>query len=300
MNKPSEFSYFSGDIKNSLSLGNVSLDYFIKAHLYPKTKVRLLLEKIQEASKLGLKDEKARLKTQLYSFTPAVIIKKGAARKYDNIESFTGFAQLDFDKIETTDLAVSLKEHLFHSYPEIICSYLSPSGLGVKCLISIKKSESIEDYKATMKSIASEMQDIDYFDPVTKNAVLPLFISYDVNLLYRKKYSTWTKQDFSKPSYDHLNTVPKNEMPDDRAKARVLKILERDFSQIFSDGHPQVRSSALKLGSRVGAGYIDRIEAEQWITNLIRLNSYLQKGVKGYIDTAMWGIREGSKNPRYF
>jgi hypothetical protein len=56
----------------------------------------------------------------------------------------------------------------------------------------------------------------------------------------------------------------------------------------------------LIFGTRVGAGYVDRYEAENELISLVQQNRYLSKGLSGYLTTAKWGLNEGVKTPSYY
>ena len=308
------FPYYSGNIKKSEALGLVDLDYFISSHRNPTKRTRDLIDKIKIESAKGDKKAKGLLKQQLHSFTPSVIINKGDKRRYDNIKEFTGLMQIDLDGIPTKQKAIDLKEHIFHSYEGIVCSYLSPSGLGIKALMKISKvgghfiprEDAIKQYKALHQAVEKEFEQYEYFDHATSNAILPLFLSYDEDILSRQfeVAKTWAEEDWSRPKYVRLNTAPTHESRGDKQDKyyydKVVRIIEKRINDILDNGHPQVRGTALVLGSRVAAGYITRDEAESLIEQLIMRNSYLQKGIKGYVKTALWAINEGIKQPKYF
>jgi len=302
------FSYFSGNIKFVRPLGVVSFDDFIRAHKHPKQRTRDILAEIKtldmsvESSKLL----KRQLKAKLFAFTPSVIIKDNTSRKYDNILSFSGYAQLDFDKLENENEAINLKQYLFETYPMIVAAYLSPSRNGVKCLIQIPKisieagiDAAVKEYKDYYRAIQSEFKNYNGFDVAPQNAVLPLFLSIDENILYRKTDNVWDiKEDLPvitptnfKYEYNDKQTYFYN---------KTVRILKDRINSIVSDGHPQVVKASLILGSRVGAGYIDKFEAEDLIINAINNNQYLSKGVAGYVKTAMWGIDNGMRQPKYY
>lgn len=302
-NKNIKFPYYSGNIKNSRVQGVVSLDKFIFAHQNPNQDMTNLFEKIRKATQDGNIALKRNLKTNLFAFTPSVQIKLNERRKYTNITQFTGLMQLDFDGIETVETAKILKYHLFENHKEIVCSYLSPSGKGVKCLIRITKVGDVEQFKAIHKTVCKKFEIFDYFDTCTKNPILPLFLSIDKNILWRdfSECSVWSSEDWSKPKYEtHRETKPIQLDSTNNYERRVRHIIKNRINAIVDNGHPQVRSAALVLGSRVAAGYIDRYDAENLITDLIINNSYLQKELNNYIKTALWGIENGMKNARYF
>jgi len=319
MNENIKFPYYSGNIFNSKAIGYITLNKFIDVHKNPLPKTLAIISAVNDARLRGDIDNKKLHKQKLHTFTPGVIIDLGVGRKYANIKSFTGLMQLDFDSIPDIDIATTLKRTIFDLYPEIVCAYLSPSILGVKALIKInidtdkKLSEKLHAvdnelrmFKALHQSLSKEFEQFGYFDNATKNAILPLFLSQDKQILYRDydKCPTWKKEDWSKPKYVNLNDNPKPKIRTESNElynlSKVERITTKRINEIIDNGHPQVRSTALVLGSRVCAGYITQHEAEHLIENLIKNNSYLNKGIKGYVRTAMWGIKEGLKQAKYF
>lgn len=308
-NKNIRFPYYSGNIKLTKVIGHVSLDEFIKAHKYPKQATIDIMLKVQEATKAGDLTLKRELKHKLYSFTPSAFFKLGVGRKYDSVEEFTGLMQLDFDCIETVDKARELKSYIFETYKQVICAYLSPSGKGVKALMRITKPTSREHYRAIYKTVENEFEQFGYFDVATKNAILPLFLSIDTDILYRdfSECDVWNKEDWSDIIRNSKSTPQLNFIPSERYSNeaqytydKTVRILESKMNNIVDCGHPAVRTNSLVLGSRVAAGYISKQEAETLIINLIQSNDYLSKNVEGYIKTALWGISEGSNSAKYY
>jgi len=307
-----KFPYYSGNIKLTKAIGYVSLAEFINAHRYPKQNTLDIMEQVQIASAAGDLTLKRELKHKLFSFTPSVKIKLGFGRKYDNVEQWTGIMQLDFDGIETIEKAHELKEYIFTTYQCVICTYLSPSGKGVKALIRITKPTSKEHFKAIHKTVEAEFEQLGYFDTATKNGLLPLFLSIDVNI-YSRDFSEaipWDKEDWTiEKKSTHKDTpnptstfVPTARYSNEEIYnyEKTIRIFQKRIDNIVDAGHPQVRTACLLLGSRAGAGYITKSEAEQLATRWIELNDYLQKNLRGYIDTAMWAIGEGYKSPKYY
>ncbi len=296
------FSYYSGNILESKSIGLLGVDKFIDAHKNPKTKTRILIEKIKLASELGFQDEKSRLKKQLFSFTPRVLVPIGKKRLYDNIKEFTGLMQLDFDKFDSESLARDFKTYLFDNYEETLCCYMSPSRLGVKALMRIKTPSTIEQYKAIHYAVSKEFDNVPQFDKATKNPILPLFISYDEDILYREidNCSLWTDENWSEQQALKEQEFDVEQSSGTKLELKVINSTKQHIREIVDNGHPQVRRAGLILGSRISAGYISRHVAEGLIRDLIRENTYLSKGTRGYILTAEWGIKQGLKNPRYY
>lgn len=307
-NKDIIFPYYSGDIQRSCNLGHVSLYYFINAHKNPREETNKIFNAIQKADEADDKLLKRQLKHQLFSFTPSVFIAKGERRKYENVLFWTGLMQLDFDKLEDEETAVDLKNHLFKNYRHIVTCYLSPSRRGVKAIMKVDVPSGKDHFKAMHKAIAIEMEKYDCFDGATTNAMLPLFLSRDKDILYREfdECWTWNQTDWTEPTYVQLNDAPSephNFNPENVSEDEYLKTIRiyvNKIEGIFSDGHTQLRSASLILGSRVGAGYISDQEARQLGESLINNNTYLQKDLGNYIRTMNWSITQGTKNPKYY
>lgn len=296
------FPYYSGNIYKTNVLGHISIADFVRVHNNPKQNTIDVINKVQEAKKNNDLKLKRKLKHQLYSFTPSVYIPLNERRCYDKVQYYTGLMQLDFDGIEDVQTAVDLKGWLFEQQ-EVVCSYISPSGLGVKGLINVKQPESKEHFKAIHTAVCSKYEEVGYLDLATKNAMLPLFLSIDKQILSRdfSECQPWVDEDWTTPKYVRLNeTQPTNFKSTQEDARKTIRILTDKISNIVDNGHPQVRSAALILGSRAGAGYLTIIEARQEIEFLIKNNNYLNKGISGYLSTALWGISEGYKNPKYY
>ena len=202
--------------------------------------------------------------------------------------------------------AIELKNNVFNDNNQIVCSFLSPSGKGVKCLMRTVKPIDLKHYKGLHKAMINSFEKYGYLDDSTKNAVLPMFLSRDKNILHRDFYecTEWFETDYTVPNYANLNKTPttSNLSVEDKNKftKKVVNIIKERFSVITGNGHPQVVSTSLILGSRVGADYISKSDAEQLATECIKQNNYLQKNLKGYLKTSMWCINEGIKSPKYF
>ena len=305
-NKDIKFSYYSGNILKPNSLGFVTLDKLIDSIKNPKPKFDQLFFEIEIAAMKGDKALKRSLKQQLYSFTPSALIRKGLTRRYANVESFTSVMQIDFDGVTDIDEAIELKEHIFNNNKQIICAFLSPSRLGVKCLMRIKQPKNKEHYKALHKEMVKHFEGYSYLDESTNNAMLPMFLSRDKQILWRdfSQCEEWDKEDWQEVEY--VNVV--EETPEVKTKIKdldkhtkhTINALVKRFRDIVDNGHPQVRTAALVAGSRVAAGYINENEAVELLIELAQSNMYLSKGLAGYIKTIKWGIKQGMKRPMYF
>ena len=185
-----KFQYYHGDIKKSSPLGLISLETFIDRHLNPKADLLSVFNQINQATASGDKKLKADLKmNNLYSFT--ISAQFNGRRRYADIREFNPLAQLDFDGL-TEEESIEFRDFIFEHYPQVICSYLSPSRCGVKVLLRIPKisldkgiDAGIVEYKDYYRAIETEFSNYKGFDNSPKNLVLPLFISHDQNMSYR-------------------------------------------------------------------------------------------------------------------
>jgi hypothetical protein len=313
--KTIKFQYYDGDIERPVPIGYITLKQFIERHKNPTQQTVEAIEKIAWAGTIGDKKLKNELKqTQLYYFTVGAIFKDRFHRRYENIVSFTGLAQIDIDGLKQ-DEAVDLKQYLFDTYKQLHCVYTSPSRRGVKALMRIPIVNSVKEFKEYYQAIQNEFEWIAGFDPAPKNLALPLFLSYDVDILWRQDAECWTsKAELQADELPNLNDTPLSKsvsklLPKGDAEVYrsqpyfqriTLDLFQKKLDAIVDNGHPQLRSACLVLGSRVGAGYLSQSDAETYAEWLIKSNHYLQKGIAGYIDTMRWAIKNGIKNPKYY
>ena len=314
-----KITYYNGDIHDPIARGYINLRSFIRAHEYPNKRTVHLIEKINNASKIGDKTLKSNLKKFLYYFTPSVRIPTGKRRRYKNISRFTGLVQLDFDGLESEDVE-DLKEYLFNNYKQFYCVYKSPSGMGVKGIMRIPVismsdgyEKAVNEYKEYFAGIENQFDWIFGFDSAPKNPALPLYLSADKNIMWRKDATVWTEKGIlpNVSSYKNLSQDKPNYEPTDGDSSVyksaayyekiTLDIFEKRIGEIIDgDGHPRLRSACLVLGSRVGAGYVQYQIADSFAEQCIRANKYLSKGVENYLKTMRWGITEGGKRPKYY
>ena len=288
--QPITFNYYDADIKSSIPLGNVTLDYFINAIRNPKIDIKHIFERIRIAEEVGDMATKQALKSKLYSFTPCVYVQ--GARKYENIKHWTGLLVLDFDHLEV-DYAVEFKSYLFDEYKFIIAAWLSASRHGVRALVKIPQAKSVEEFKQYFAAIERHLNCYNGFDKAPKNCILPLFFSYDAEILHRDNAQTWDEK--------YIEPIPppvKQYIINDKTSA-VERIIAKKINIIVDSGHPQLRAAAYLLGGYVGGGHIDHSDAVSIIHNLIESNAYLSQKASIYKKTAVQMINKGVNQPTY-
>lgn len=286
------FQYYKATIKDSSVAGTVTLDQFFSSIRNPKPHIKQVFDQMDIAVASGNTELKNQLKTHLFSFTPAVQI--AGSRKYDNIQNFTGLMPLDFDKLPDNQ-AVELKEHLFYDYPFIIASWLSASKRGVRALVNIPIVQTVDEYKAYFEGLQhySDIGKYINFDTAPKNCVLPLFLSYDPDLLSGDTTVVWERK------YKPFIPPPVVQYKYDANPNKVYQHIQTAINKIVDNGHPQLRSAAYALGGFVGAGYISKVEAIDLIKNLIDGNSYLSQKADVYKATAKTMINNGLNKSLY-
>ena len=288
--QPITFNYYEADIKRSTPLGSVTLEYLINAIRTPKKDIRNVFEEIRIAEECKDMATKQALKSKLYSFTPCVYVN--GPRKYANIQHWTGLLVLDFDHLET-DVAVEFKEYLFNEYKCIITAWLSASRHGVRALVKIPICTSVDEFKHYFAGIERHLNCYNGFDTAPKNCILPMFISYDADIMHRTDAQTWSTK--------HIEIIPppvKQYIVDDKTSV-IEKIIAKRINTITDTGHIILRATSYLLGGYVGANYIDYNDAIALINNLIDSQSYLSKKPDVYKTTAKQMVDKGLNFPTY-
>lgn len=285
------FNYYEADIKKSIPLGSVNLEYVLNAIKNPKKDIKHIFEQIQLAESIGDMATKQLLKTKLYSFTPCVFVEGN--RKYDNIKHFTGLLILDFDHMTNPEYAQEFKEYIFNQYNFIISTWLSASRHGVRAIVKIPICSTVQEFKHYFGAIENKLSCYNGFDKAPKNCILPMFISYDPTILIRFDASTFTEKfiPIEKPPVIQYVVTDKTNI--------IEKIILKKIDIIVNNGHPQLRAAAYLLGGYVGAGYIEHQTAQQIIINMINSNAYLSQKASVYIQTAKTMITKGINEPTY-
>lgn len=284
------FQYYPANIKQSVPLGHCSLEYFVNAIRNPKTDTRAIFEAIRAAEEAGDMGLKSQLKTRLYSFTPCAYVN--GSRKYANITHWTGIAMLDWDHLDP-QYCEEFKTAIFNEYPFIVSAWISASRHGVRAIVCIPVCYSVEEFKHYFNALEQEFSIYHGWDRATKNCILPLFMSYDPNILYRQNPTQWAKK-YIPPERPPVRQYIVNDQT-----SRVEAIMVSAIRKITDNGHPQLRAAAYSLGGYVGAGYIDSDTAFAIISNLIRSNAYLSQKPDVYTRTAKTMIDKGSQTPLY-
>jgi len=272
----------------------ISLNDFLEYTKNPPRDTKDIFYRITAAEVSGNQALKAKLKqTYLHYFTPCVMVDP--IRNYKSIVKFTGLMVLDFDHI---DNAAEFKPFLFSEYKYIIAAWLSPSKHGVKALVKIPIVTTIQEFKEFYYGIAAEMETFNGFDPSGQNAVLPLFQSYDPDLLSRDDFDTWITKGIKRNDFTASPITPTPTIdPTDQDKQTIIKIINTGFDNIIDYGHPVLRSLCICIGGYIAAGYITEYEAMQLISSKIETHQYLKKGISGYKKTAEWALQVGQTKP---
>lgn len=290
------FFYYPADVHIPTPLGRVTFAQFLKANKEPKDEIISLFSQIEEATKKGDLNLKGKLKSKLFYFTPCVETD-GIGRCYSNIRGFTGLMVLDFDKL---DNAPAFKQFLFDNLKCVVAAYLSPSKKGCKFIVRIPKCQTIDEFKSYFYGLGFYMEKYEGFDPSTQNCILPLYLSYDPELLYREDAEVW---DIKGEKIDEFKVfegeIEVLEEVSEEERKRVKKIIKGSMDKIVDTAHYIVRSTALCGGGYVASGYYSQEEMEDMIIDMIEKNEYCKKNLSGYKKTAKEMIVKGMKSPLY-
>lgn len=291
-----KFPYYPNNISAVKPLGYVTLKEFIRIIKDPKKETIKLFSDIKEASKKGDLDLKSKLKKKLYYFTPCINTdEKG--RKYENITSFTGLVQIDFDGITNAE---EFRDWFFDNVSSCVICGISPSGFGIKALIRIPVVKSVEEYKSYFYGISYYLEQYKGFDISPQNCSLPLFMFHDPNVKFRDNATVSEIKGEKINAFKKFEgTVRVLEDVESHKKDRVKSFFINSISKIVDSGHPQVISSASVLGGYCGAGYLSQDEAEVLIEEEISKNHYLSKDIRGYIRNAKNMLIKGMQGPLY-
>lgn len=286
------FNYYPADIKKTKPIGIVNLKQLINAIQNPKPEIKHIFEQIRQAEISGNLKLKSDLKTKLYYFTPCVIIGANNERQYKNIIQWNGVVMLDFDHLQP-DYCKEFKQAIFDHYKCIIATWLSASQHGLRVLIKIPEVKSVNEFKQYWEGIKKEFDKYHGFDNATKNCILPMFMSYDKDILFRDDFETWNKKHI-----EIIKPVVKQYIIQDKTNI-IESICNIAINKIISNGHPQLRAIAFALGGYIAAGYIDQITANNMINKMIEGNNYLSQKQEIYKKTALTMINQGMSNPLY-
>lgn len=292
-----KFQYYPSNVKVTNPIGSISLLSYLSAIKEPKQEIVSIFKKIEVAALNNDLKAKQELKSKLYYFTPCVNTD-GLGRKYDNITSWTGLMVVDIDGLDK-ELAVEFKKYLFDKYKFFVALFLSASKKGIKGIVRIPVCSSIEEFKSYFYGLMDEFQYYKGIDFSSKNCMLPNYLTYDTDLLYRLDAEVWDKKGIQIGEVDTSKAVDfkpfENIVEDD--KKRCIEIIKSKIDAIIDNGHGQVVAAATLLGGFIGGGYINQTEAENVIKGLISSNHYLSKGTYGYIKTALTMINKGISSP---
>ena len=294
------FQYYKAQINASQPLGIITLDRFKSAILEPKDYIMEALDLIRQAEVDQDWTKKADLKQHLYSFTPCVYVI--GRRRYSDIHNFTGLMVLDFDHLESTEYAEGLRDYLFEEHPEIVGTWLSASRYGIRALVRIPIVQSVDEYKAYFDGFYMQVGALyETFDKAPKNAVLPMFISYDKEAKFREYEDAeeWRVM-YIKPEPERVvQLVQPREISADLAERRISGIATSAISKITNEGHIILRGTAFTIGGYVASGAVSWDFAEDLMFSLIDNHSYLNKKANTYKKTVIDMFKRSANKPLY-
>lgn len=292
------FQYYPGKVNIPEPIGYTKLTQFIEAHKNPKPGIRETFNKIADAETSGDMAMKAYLKqNKLFYFSPCVHTN-GKGRKYSDITRFTGLTILEFDHI---DHSIEFRDLIFDRMKCVVAAYVSPSKRGVKFLVRIPVVTSVEEYKEYYYGLCYYMERFEGFDYCNQNPILPLFLSWDEGIRYRDNPTIWRQKGEKEgefPTEIDKDFEPVEEVTDAKLKDILFQIrFNIEKADKTGTGHPHVRSAGLIAGGYVGAGYLTREQAEEYLFEFMEASDYLQKNMDTYKKTAQQMLAKGETQP---
>lgn len=278
-----KFQYYSANIHDNSPKGVVTLSQFVNAVMKPKPHIVQIMNEIRKAAEEKNTERKTQLKESLYFFTPCVFVQ--GKRKYDCITHFTGLMVLDFDKLESRELAEQMKEAFFYSVEETVFAWLSSSGKGFRAILQIPTVKSTDEFKTYFAAAQQKFGDLYGFDPAPKNSVLPLFLSIDKNALVRTDSVLFLDTYVEPPPVKQ--TVRYERSNEDH---KVLKMIENKINSITDAGHPIVRATSYYVGGLVAQGLCQEHDAIRKLEDCIRSHHYT--GNRAKVNTYLRTMRE--------
>lgn len=261
--------YFIGGITQVVPKGRVSLERMLRSIKEPSPEMITLIAHIRHAAQVEDKDRKTALKAKLPYFTPAVDV---TYRNYQSILSFNGIGVLDFDKLESNEVAQLLKEDLFDKHQSIIAAWLSASGTGVRALFRMPIVENVPEFKEYYLAFAVQMQQYAGYDHACIKPIQPLYYSYDTDILIRNNAKIWDEKHEIRHKRKRVLII--TEDPDDEPLIRYAK---NRIANIDEDGHPILFDIIKNCQYYIDAGYVKRDRAVELITLMVEDNDYLSR-----------------------
>jgi predicted transcriptional regulator len=163
----------------------------------------------------------------------------------------------------------------------------------VRALVKIPVCTSVDEFKHYYAGIERHLNCYNGFDTAPKNCILPMFISYDAEILHRNDAQTWSTK-----YIEIVRPAVKQYIVDDKTSV-IEKIIAKRINTITDTGHIILRATSYLLGGYVGANYIDYNDAISLINNLIDSQSYLSKKPSIYKATAKQMVDKGLNFPTY-
>jgi len=180
-----------------------------------------------------------------------------------------------------------------HSF--VMGAWLSSSKKGVRALVHVPISKSVEEYKKRFFALKDEFSIYSGFDIMLQSPIQAMYYSMDDDILMNSNFSTFTK--IKEPELPTKRESFKKSENITDSERFVFNVIKKKIDTIDKEGHPILRAAAFTLGGYVGSNYIQKSDAIDMIDNLIENNLYLNKKPSGYKKTARQMIEKGASQP---
>lgn len=183
-----------------------------------------LIQKIRDAKS---KDEKSKLKTKL----PAILFQgEFTHRAIVGFVNSSGLMTLDFDGIDTKE-QLNKTFNILKGNKHIVSVFVSPSGYGLKAILSIDKVDATT-YTKIFKKFKKDFN-YDYFDIVTSDVSRVCFSSFDPNIYINYNAEIYNPVIIDE-GYNVIDKIPL--IPIYNEDSIADKIMKFNFSKNFVEG----------------------------------------------------------------
>lgn len=290
-----QFQWYKNGIKTIRPSGNITLGQLINSIISPKPEMIEAFELIKKAGEAKNKEEKDKLKAEkLFFTTPSAIFNP--IRNYASIQKFLPLAIFEYDDIPDASI---LRDYIFEKRKDCIFAFNSPSATGTKFIFLLGETPtSVQHYKELWFGIAHDLDKFRNLDLSNERCTQPLYNSYDPNAKLRLDAVGSSVRGYKTSAF--VPFVGEIDIPEDVSeedKEECFKLITHLIDRIVDSGHNQVISTSF-LSSGIAVFYgIDTNEMWDLLEGRIRNNTYLSKGVNGYLTSAKTMFNKGLVNP---
>lgn len=231
---------------------------------------------------------------------PYILLSGVCKRHHSDVTlAYNGCIQIDIDfKFVGGDIESLRVKKLLEKYKYIVFAAISPSGVGVKALVSTTNKD-LADHGKVANALILELSkklnvDIKYFDKL--GASQPCFVPFDFDLYYNEKFETINHYEFLFKYVVEQNAIneKQNAIKLSEAIAKVKRLND-------SAKNNQTSKQKSNLNTDVTAYYASELDILRYLASeLRRTNTDVTDDRKGWLTTAYSLASLGDNANEYF